>query len=1332
MLLKHQPQPARTSLRRHTLVLGLIAAALHEPGCAQQASLPPAKPPVARSQGEIVELLLAQGRHWQTQRNPALAGTAWRKLLALQPENVEALYGLARVEIDLGRRAAAQPYVERLRRQAAGEPFIARLEQDIALAEKSQDLQRARQLAKDGKPDESVAAYRAALGDRAPTGAVGLEYYQTLGSTLDGWEDARVGLERLASQAPADDRVALALGQHLTYSDGTRRDGIVKLTVLAEQAGVVGREADQSWRKALGWLTQVPSSIPFYRTYLKRHPEDQALSSALAEIEKGVLDGAFQQIEPDPVIEHIEHGVQQLQAGKVQAAEASFAAALAGRPGEPRALGGMGLVRLRQQRYEEATQLLSQATRTARPGQGAQWAAALRNARYWTLVREAEAARNAADLPRAVGLLGQAREIDPKEPYGDILLALVQTAQGDHAQAAVAYERVLTLRPNDLVIVRNLAQALEQAGRFDAARARIDNLTPEQLTASDDLRELRARLLARDARAAMERGDDDAARVALARALQDDPQEPWNRLALARLLRQGGRDQEAAAVMAALPAPPPGTSREKVAAMLHASGLFEAERQNWPSARAALARIPAADRSASMQVLLSQASVLSDLAAARERDAAGLHEDAAALRDEAEKTADGTPELMLSVALGLGRAGDPASVSRAQALMALSDPKNDTPAAAGLRLQYAVALFTADRDDALVVTLPQIRTDLLGVQARTGLENLRIAHGMRLADRLRDAGDIAGARAALAPVMADHPDDLRLVATQARIYAAARQHREALGLYARLLAENPGDADVLIAAANAAVGMGDNDTATRFIEKAVAAAPDSAHVLVAAGRFYRGRGRTERAEQLLAAAVAADARRAAQEVRGSLLKAPTPRSMPADKPLARKVSDVVAQASLPPPRESVQAQAPVQVQVQVPIPVQLDNDSLGTPDRPPRGIPRPLTPFERKSLDQDLGEVRFDRSPVISTGLLVRSRRGEPGVSKANDVEIPIDMRWTRGETRYWLGVTPTSYDAGTASPAAALQFGSGLANSGVLPGRQRDRGVGLNAGWERNDTRIDVGTTPIGFEHVNVVGGVKLTRSLAPNWTWTADVSRRAVTDSQLSFAGMHDNRTGGDWGAVTSNGARAQLGWDQVTWGIYGAAALHALRGSGGVAHNTRKEAASGVYTHLIRTPDHQLTTGLNLSVQSYDKNLRYFTYGQGGYFSPQHLVSLSVPVEWTRRIGPVAWQLRGAVGVQKFREDSTPFFPDSASLQATAAATGGPAVYSGQRSRTLAYNAGLNFEYQATPKLVIGALLGADNSRDFKQYAGGIYIRFSRDPSNRPIPLMANPLRSPYAPQ
>lgn len=145
-------------------------------------------------------------------------------------------------------------------------------------------------------------------------------------------------------------------------------------------------------------------------------------------------------------------------------------------------------------------------------------------------------------------------------------------------------------------------------------------------------------------------------------------------------------------------------------------------------------------------------------------------------------------------------------------------------------------------------------------------------------------------------------------------------------------------------------------------------------------------------------------------------------------------------------------------------------------------------------------------------------------------------------------------------------------------------------------------------------------------------------------------------------------------------------------------------------------------------YDRNLRYFTLGQGGYFSPQRFLSVGIPLDWSERRGNFAWRLRGSAGVQRFHEDASPYFPTDAVRQA-AAQSGSGGTYPGQARSSFAYSASIAMEYHVTPHVFVGAMLAADNSRDYRQRIAGAYMRISFEPSRGLVAFPVEPVRSPY---
>ena len=274
-----------------------------------------------------------------------------------------------------------------------------------------------------------------------------------------------------------------------------------------------------------------------------------------------------------------------------------------------------------------------------------------------------------------------------------------------------------------------------------------------------------------------------------------------------------------------------------------------------------------------------------------------------------------------------------------------------------------------------------------------------------------------------------------------------------------------------------------------------------------------------------------------------------------------------------------------------------------------------------------------------------------------------------------------------------------------------------------------------MGFLYSTIIGGVGVERPLgdSEHVRYSVELSRRAVTDSLVSFAGARDARTDVEWGGVTANGGRAQLSYDDGDVGVYGYGALHALTGNN-VKANTRAELGSGIYWYLLNDDSRMLTAGLSLTGIGYENNQNNFTYGNGGYFSPQNFFSLAVPLSWAQRTERWTYALRGSVGIQHIKTDSAPYFPNDKDMQrnleqVAALGVDVPTRFDGSSSTGIGYSLYGVAEYRLGRNFSLGGELGIDNAQDYRQWNGGIYLRYMFEDQYRPLSLPVSPHQSPY---
>jgi len=1307
------------SLNRQKVAIGLIAALMHHAGWTQ---------PTATAS------LLEQGRYWQNQGNNERATQAWEKLLLADPQQQEALYGLGLAAVREKRMGDANEYLARLSALDASGKYAQRLKQDITVnGPANEAIDQARVLAASGEPTKAVELVDQALQGREPQGDLALDYYAWLGYSPSGLPRAIQGLKGLLKDNPADAKIELALAKHELRDEGSRPDGLTRLARLSQRQDI-GADATDSWRNGLLWMgADAAENKPLFEAYLAKHPDDQAVRTALDNAAPPV-GSTYQASAPaawrqDP---RLARGYATLKQGDLAAAEAAFQAKLQVTPNDADALGGLGVVRLQQNKLAEAQELLSKAA--SRPGAGPNWRRALASARYWSLLEQAENARSAGDSVAAKTLIEQAIRADSRAPAAHNALARVLVSNGDLPAAEKQYRKVLSQHRNDSEALRGLIDLLAHTDRINEAHALVEDLPQAQRDALGDLSRIRASALALDARNAEKRGDRTAARELLERANAAEANNPWLTYELARLLsRNGGRTQAQSLMDSMLQA------RGDSVDANYAASLFATEQGDWGRAYDLLMKVPADRRNAEITALqervwmheliaqASRAAQLGDVDAARQQ------------LSSLQVQAGDDPQLLGAIAQSYVDAGD-----NTQALNVMRPVVDvgQTPDPDAL-LPYVGVLLKMGEDARAARVLGQLQAMSLTTDQHRAFQDMVSLYTVRQSEIALARHDLVRAYDLLRPVLQRRPDDALAQTTLARMYVKAGDDARASDIYQSLQAREPDNAQLQVSIAGIANEANDWDAAEKALKQALLIAPNDPEVLAGAARVYRAHGRTGRAADLYQQAIAIEQER--QDAMQSVaLAQPATRSVN-DNPFvglpgqhlasaynAANVLDLLdtstdhsasALALAEPETEAALASPPAMARVAY--------AGDGNADAPPT------------SLRQELDEVLQERTPEVTAGVFVRSNNGEKGLSKITQVDAPIEVRLPAGDGKVALRVTPVTLNAGKIGDDVSRlsRFGGGPVATAAQqqnltggPGSQRDRGVGLSAGYETKGFKADIGVTPLGFEYSNLVGGVQFNGpidSKAGTW-YDFKLSRREVTDSLVSFAGAHDKRTGQRWGAVTANGASASIGADKDDYGIYAYGSLHKLMGHN-VENNTRGEVGAGVYKNLVNQPDKKLTAGVNLGATFYDNNQRFFTYGHGGYFSPQQYYELSVPVTWAQNSGRFNYKLQASVGLRHFKEDDADYFPTNSGAQAraeaVAKAAGGSAVHKGQSRTGVGYNLSAAGEYKLNNQWSLGGQVGMDNASDYRQYGGGLYLRYTFHPVTRPPQVPLKPYQSPY---
>src|ERR1700744_4801055 len=169
------------------------------------------------AQSAAEKVLLAKAQSLVAHGHLELAVQTWQQVVLSDPNNREALLGLAKAEMQLGQTEEAQKYAQRLRDLGSSSADLAQIESMPHVQSQSVRLNNARRLAQQGRYADAMKIYRELFPQGPPAGDTALEFYETEAALPESRRQAIQELQKLATQFSADSRYAIAVGRILTY-----------------------------------------------------------------------------------------------------------------------------------------------------------------------------------------------------------------------------------------------------------------------------------------------------------------------------------------------------------------------------------------------------------------------------------------------------------------------------------------------------------------------------------------------------------------------------------------------------------------------------------------------------------------------------------------------------------------------------------------------------------------------------------------------------------------------------------------------------------------------------------------------------------------------------------------------------------------------------------------------------------------------------------------------------------------------------------------------------------------------------------------------------------
>ncbi len=352
-------------------------------------------------------------------------------------------------------------------------------------------------------------------------------------------------------------------------------------------------------------------------------------------------------------------------------------------------------------------------------------------------------------------------------------------------------------------------------------------------------------------------------------------------------------------------------------------------------------------------------------------------------------------------------------------------------------------------------------------------------------------------------------------------------------------------------------------------------------------------------------------------------------------------------------------------------------------------------------------ELQNISSSAAAVQVIGRTRSGTEGTSQLSEYGArATGTFYVKDVNRFDVTVGVSNLDSGHLDRNTAIgqvPKDGDKRNFKFAPKTQYDGLIDARVRWEHEGLLtpvVEVGITPVnGAIDPTFVGAAGLKR-VYDTGNWTAEVYRDPVKDSLLSYTGLRDPFTGRRWGRVTETGGRFSF-YKQTEndFGFYGAASAGVIAGHN-VPNNSHAALTLAASKDLRMKGFDYFAVGPSLSLAFYDKNLSQFTFGQGGYFSPSHLIQGVIGARFlTHQGGSSLVRGNAGLGIQTNKQDGTPFFPNKPDGR----------WHGSTSSSGAAINLDVEGLYMLSDQWVIGGQLALNVAPDYNDFSVRLSLQY-----------------------
>jgi hypothetical protein len=285
-------------------------------------------------------------------------------------------------------------------------------------------------------------------------------------------------------------------------------------------------------------------------------------------------------------------------------------------------------------------------------------------------------------------------------------------------------------------------------------------------------------------------------------------------------------------------------------------------------------------------------------------------------------------------------------------------------------------------------------------------------------------------------------------------------------------------------------------------------------------------------------------------------------------------------------------------------------------------------------------------------------------------------------------------------------------------------KGDAFSIAYNTSQFSADFGTSPIGFLVQNWVGGIRFNEDYKST-NLSIEGTRRSVTDSFISFAGAEEPFGGSVWGGVVKTGIQGAA-YRRVAerLAIYASYGVYDYTGMN-VADNSSQNYNGSLIFDLRQSDTSQMTIALALNGSRFNSNQNTYTWGNGGYYSPQNQLGVNIPWHLAGKLSRLSYEVNLSIGRSRAIENTSITYPTEALWQANYGS-----AQTTITSLTNSYGLDWTLEYKVNAMASIGNTVKiSNNDANYHLSSGMIYFKFDLDGSNARVAFPTWPIKPYY---